>query len=111
LTGKGHINVDELRAAPGTRLVDVRKNPDERQIPGSERIDGASLEGDAPIPFSKDERVVLYCGSGNSCTRIAAALRDRGYNTVALEGGYASWRDAGLPTEPRYDLAQHTLSS
>jgi hydroxyacylglutathione hydrolase len=98
--GRESVTAGELRDRAGMTIVDIRKNPDDRQIPGSLRMEGAALEGAAP-PFSKDEPVVLYCGSGNSCTRIAASLRERGYDAVALEGGYAAWEKAGLPTEPR----------
>jgi rhodanese-related sulfurtransferase len=80
-------------------IVDIRKNAGDRQIPGSIRLEGAALESAAPS-FSKDDPVVLYCGSGNSCGRIADTLRERGYDTVALEGGYAAWLAAGLETEP-----------
>jgi rhodanese-related sulfurtransferase len=94
------ITAGELREAAGTAIVDIRKNPDDRQIPGSLRLEGAALESAAP-PFSKEQPVVLYCGSGNSCSRVAASLRARGYDAAALEGGYAAWKEAGLPTEPR----------
>jgi tRNA 2-thiocytidine biosynthesis protein TtcA len=94
------VTPSELRDRTGMTIVDIRKNADDRQIPGSQRMDGAALESAAP-PFSKDEPVVLYCGSGNSCSRIAASLRERGYDAVALEGGYAAWKEAMLPTEPR----------
>jgi rhodanese-related sulfurtransferase len=94
------VTPGELRDRKGVTIVDIRKNPDDRQIPGSLRIEDAALEGATP-PFSKDEPVVLYCGSGNSCSRIAASLRERGYDAVALEGGYAAWKEATLPTELR----------
>jgi rhodanese-related sulfurtransferase len=94
------ITAGELRDRAGMTIVDIRKNPDDRQIPGSLQMEGAALESAAP-PFPKDEPVVLYCGSGNSCGRIAASLRERGYDAIALEGGYAAWRQAELPTEPR----------
>lgn len=81
--------------------IDIRKDPDERQIPGSIRGDGAALENAEDLPFTRDREVVLYCGSGNSCSRVAAKLCERGYNAVALEGGYKAWLEAGLPTEPR----------
>lgn len=91
---------DELRERAATlKLFDIRKNPDDRRIPGSLRAEGAELEAGGDLPFGKDEEVVLYCGSGNSCSRIAQTLRERGYHTVALEGGYKGWVDAGLPTE------------
>jgi rhodanese-related sulfurtransferase len=60
------------------KLFDIRKNPDERRIPGSVRIEGEALETADDLPFAKDEEVVLYCGSG-----------------------YRAWVDAGFPTEER----------
>lgn len=94
---------EELAAAGASAVlrIDIRKNPDDRQIPGSIRRDGAALETSAQLPFTPEQRVVLYCGSGNSCDRVAATLRERGYDTVALDGGYAAWVAAGLATEPR----------
>lgn len=96
-------NIEDVKnAKPGElKLIDIRKKPDEKQIPGSMRADGEQLEAMVDLPFSKDDHVVLYCGSGNSCSRVAKTLREKGYNTEALEGGYAAWKEAGLPTEPR----------
>jgi rhodanese-related sulfurtransferase len=96
------IKPDELRARKDAlKVFDIRKNPDDRKIPGSVRAEGSVLESGNELPFGKDDDVVLYCGSGNSCSRIAQTLRDRGYHTVALDGGYKAWVDAGLPTEER----------
>jgi len=92
-------------AASGVKLIDIRKKPDDMQIPGSVRYNGEEIEAGTNVPFAKDERVVLYCGSGNSCSRIARTLRAKGYERVeALEGGYAAWKDAGLPLEPISEL-------
>ena len=97
-----NVTADELSSsAVSHRIVDIRKKPDDRQIPGSERFEGEELEFGDTLPFEPEEDVVLYCGSGNSCSRIAAALRERGYNARALEGGYKAWVDSGLPTEER----------
>lgn len=94
------ISAAELSTSNGVRIIDIRKAPDTEQIVGSERYNGAALaDGEAP-PFKKGEPVVLYCGSGNSCSRIAAELRERGYDARALEGGYAAWKGAGYSTEP-----------
>ncbi|HTA37660.1 MAG TPA: rhodanese-like domain-containing protein [Candidatus Acidoferrales bacterium] len=95
-----NITAAELREREDVTVIDIRKNPDDRRIPGSLRMEGADLESTAP-PIAKDQPVVLYCGSGNSCTRIAATLRERGYDAVALDGGYAAWKGAGFATEPR----------
>ena len=94
------IDAQSLARAHDTRIIDIRKAPDEQQIPGSERRNGEELVTSESLPFERDERVVLYCGIGNSCSLIAAQLRDRGYDAVALEGGYKAWKEAGLPTEP-----------
>lgn len=93
--------VDEIRnASPGTmRIIDIRKKPDEKQIPHSERYSGEALANADELPFGKDENVVLYCGSGNSCSILAEELRGKGYRTTALDGGYAAWKDANLPLE------------
>jgi|ERR1700729_1247872 len=96
------IKPSELQARESRiTLFDIRKNPDDRKIPGSIRAEGTALETGDDLQFGKDEEVVLYCGSGNSCSRIAEALRERGYRAVALDGGYKAWVDAGLPTEER----------
>lgn len=98
----GTIGPSELRQRTGRlKIFDIRKSPDARQIPGSIRAEGAALESGEDLPFGKEDDVVLYCGSGNSCSRIAEALRNRGYRSFALEGGYKGWVEAGFPTEDR----------
>ena len=87
------------------KVIDILKMPDYIQFPGSLRYNGEELETARDLPFGKDERIVLYCGSGNSCSRVAKTLREKGYqNAEALEGGYAAWKDAGLPLEPISDI-------
>lgn len=99
-------HIDDLKNAPkNVKIIDIRKKPDEMQIPGSVRYSGEALESVEQLPFAKDERVVLYCGSGNSCSRVAQTLREKGYEKAeALEGGYAAWKEAGLPLEPITEL-------
>jgi len=99
--------IDDLRNAPrgSVTIIDIRKKPDDMRIPGSVRYSGEALEAAQALPFDKDEHVVLYCGSGNSCSRIAQTLREQGFENVeALEGGYAAWKEAGLPLEPITEL-------
>ncbi len=101
-------SVEDLKnTAENVTIVDIRKKPDDMQIPGSVRYSGEALENAEHLPFDKEERVVLYCGSGNSCSRIAQTLRERGYaNAQALEGGYTAWKDAELPLEPITELRE-----
>lgn len=98
--------IEDVKNAHGAfKIVDIRKKPDDMQIPGSVRYSGEELETAERLPFSKDEHVVLYCGSGNSCSRVAQTLREKGYaNAEALEGGYTAWKEAGLPLEPITEL-------
>jgi hydroxyacylglutathione hydrolase len=93
------ITPQELAEAKNVRIIDIRKSPDDQMIPGSEIMNGSDIAY-AP-PFSKDEKVVLYCGSGNSCSRVAEKLRSEGLDVVALDGGYAAWKEAGLDTVER----------
>ena len=98
------ITADEVKRAPeGTlTLIDIRKNPDDRQIRGSVRYNGQKLlEAEKlSLPISHDQTVVVYCGSGNSCVRVAERLREQGFEgAVALEGGYEAAKEAGLPLE------------
>ncbi len=90
------------QARGAVRIIDIRKKPDGSQIPASSRCDGEELERTADLPFDEDDSVVLYCGSGNSCSRVAKTLREKGFRGAqALEGGYAAWVESGLPLEPR----------
>ncbi len=101
------IKAADLHAAGGSyKLIDIRKQADGKQIPGSLRHSGESLEEGANLPFDKNDDVVLYCGSGNSCSRIAQTLRDKGYKARALEGGYQAWCDAKLPVENIGDIRE-----
>jgi rhodanese-related sulfurtransferase len=100
--------IEDLKSpAKNVKIIDIRKKPDDAQIPGSVRYSGEALETAEHLPFGKDEHVVLYCGSGNSCSRVAQTLREKGYeNAEALEGGYAAWKEAGLPLEPVTELKE-----
>ncbi|MEO9263023.1 MAG: rhodanese-like domain-containing protein [Candidatus Baltobacteraceae bacterium] len=94
------IDVDSLAADAGNlRIIDIRKKPDDRQIPKSERYDAEALLKTEFLPFGRADKIVVYCGSGNSCKDVAAELRERGHDAMALDGGYAKWKEAGLPTE------------
>lgn len=98
------ITAGELKQAPegSVQFLDVRKKPDDQQIRGSVRYDGEKLlEADElALPLDRDAKIVVYCGSGNSCFRIAERMREQGFtHAVALEGGYAAAKEAGLPLE------------
>ena len=100
----GTITVDDIKRVPPEQItfIDVRKKPDDQQIRGALRYDGQKLlESQAlSLPLDRDGKIVVYCGSGNSCVAVAEHMRKHGFrNVFALEGGYAAAKEAGLPLE------------
>jgi len=81
-------------------LVDVAE-PAEHQAShaaGARNIPFGSLEGSKDLPSNKALPVVLLCPSGARAGRAAGLLRKSGYeNAVAVTGGLAAWKEAGLP--------------
>ncbi len=97
------------RVAGGALLVDTRPDWQRREfgeIPGALVLERNHLEwrldptSDARIPEAAlDRDVILFCQEGWSSSLAAASLLDVGLTNVTdLDGGYAAWRDAGLPT-------------
>jgi len=48
--------------------------------------------------LDRSRRIAVACKAGHEMSQMAAAeLRARGYEASVLAGGYAAWREAGLP--------------
>jgi rhodanese-related sulfurtransferase len=84
-------------------LLDVRERDayDRGHLPGAKHISRGQLElkvdRELPDPTS---RILVYCQIGRISTLATATLRQMGYaRTVALDGGYETWCQAGYPTE------------
>lgn len=45
-----------------------------------------------------DKQIIAYCRSGKRSGTVAEALEKEGHK-VANAGGFAEWKDAGLPTK------------
>ncbi|WP_369077284.1 rhodanese-like domain-containing protein [Paractinoplanes hotanensis] len=96
----------------GAVLVDIRPAAQRAQfgeIPGAVVIERNVLEwrldprSDARLPFadSYDLEIIVTCQEGYTSSLAAAALQDLGlHRATDLAGGFAAWRDAGLPTIP-----------
>ena len=88
----------------GFVLVDVREGDewDAGHLPGAKHVPRGHLEsrieGAAP---DRDQRLVLYCASGNRSALAARTLRDDlGYAHVqSMTGGYTLWKDRGYAVE------------
>jgi rhodanese-related sulfurtransferase len=101
----------EARAAQadGALLVDIRGDDQRRAeglIPGAVllarnvlewRCDPASPWRDAAIR-NRDQVIIVVCQEGFQSSLAAAALQRLGLrHATDLDGGFAAWREAGLP--------------
>ena len=105
---------EALRAVEreGALLVDIRSELHRERdgtIPGAIhhprnglewRADPASDSHDPRLSADLDRRVILVCDGGYQSSLAAATLLDLGFTRATdLEGGFAAWRDAGLPVD------------
>jgi rhodanese-related sulfurtransferase len=93
----------------GALLIDIRSDSDrEREgiVPGSLHIPRTVLEWRVdpdstwrnPHVGGPDRQVVILCDHGCSSVLAAAALVDLGFTRAGdVVGGFAAWREAGLP--------------
>ena len=94
----------------GAVLVDIRpaaQRAEHGEIPGAVIIERNVLEwrldprSDARLSFADryDLEVIVTCQEGYTSSLAAAALQDLGlHRATDLDGGFAAWRAAGLPT-------------
>jgi len=101
----------------GAVLIDIRSDSNRDRdgiVPGSLHIPRTVFEWRTapdsefrnPHVGDLDRQVILLCDHGCATILAAAVLRDFGYGRVGdVIGGFAGWRDAGLPvgTAPRRD--------
>ena len=96
----------------GVVFLDVREPVEwEHHIEGAVQVPRGLLEfaADPASPKHKPEldpagRVIVYCRSGVRAALACATLLDMGYANVAnLEGGFAAWQEAGLPSNEHHD--------
>ncbi len=101
----------------GALLVDLRsegRRSYDGEVPGSLVLERSVLEWRLD-PCSKwrleeavdhDLRVILFCPLGQMSSLAAGALHDLGLRrTTDIVGGFAAWREAGLPVTPSVTAA------
>lgn len=93
-----------------TVLVDIR---DPRELEREGRVPGAMhaprgmlefwIDPESPYHkevFSSGKRFVFFCAAGWRSALATKTAQDMGLEPVChIEGGFAAWRDAGLPVE------------
>jgi rhodanese-related sulfurtransferase len=99
-------------AEQGALLIDIRGQVDRERdgiVPGSVHIPRTVLEWRLdpesswrnPHVGGLDRQIVLMCDHGCSSIFAAATLVELGFARAGdVVGGFAAWRDAGLPTAP-----------
>ena len=96
------ISVDELsKDSTAYKIIDVRSYTeyDISHIPGSVNIHTGHMANNID-KISGDEKLVVYCSSGDRSTIAASYLLKLGYrNIYNLSGGINSWIQAGCQTK------------
>jgi rhodanese-related sulfurtransferase len=102
----------QAAAKQGALLIDIRGQVDRERdgiVPGSVHIPRTVLEWrlDPESPWRNphvggvDQQIVLICDHGCSSIFAAATLVELGFERASdVVGGFAAWREAGLPTAP-----------
>jgi rhodanese-related sulfurtransferase len=108
------LEAEDARAATeqGALLIDIRADVDRERdgiVPGSLHIPRTVLEWRLdpdsawrnPHVGGLDQQIVLLCDHGCSSILAAASLVELGFARAGdVVGGFAAWREAGLPTAP-----------
>jgi rhodanese-related sulfurtransferase len=87
------------QAAGHVTLIDIRE-PDEHAtgVAAGARLLPMSRLGSRLGEIPKDQPVLLVCNTQNRSSKVAAALRERGYTNVRfVEGGMSEWNRRHWP--------------
>ncbi len=106
------ITVGEARELLGRDdvvFVDVRETVEYEQgtIPHAVHVPRGMLEwyADPTVPIHKAElrsgkRLVLFCAAGGRSALAARTLKEMGIDNLChMAGGFAAWKEAGLPVK------------
>jgi len=107
--------LNTLLAEQPVFLVDVRETSEIEStgyIKGAINIPIRDLLKNLDKLPAKDQKIVIYCGSGHRGALGMFALRMLGYtNVVNLNGGTGAWTKASLAFEPGLPAAPQVLST
>jgi rhodanese-related sulfurtransferase len=83
-------------------LLDVRE-PNEwnlGHLPNAIHIPRGILESGVEARVPRDQRVVIYCASGNRSALAAETLQQMGYTSASsMSGGFRGWAESGGAVE------------
>ena len=94
------ISADKLSRLIGTAaapdLIDIREDRGAELVPASRPLAAAAVSKWVSA-FAGRSVVVIDEDGGGAAPGLAAWLRSEGVDAELLDGGFAAWRDAGLP--------------
>ena len=78
----------------------------DRKIPGSVRISADDVDSHLK-ELDRTSTIIAYCTCPNeeSSSRVCQTLRDNGYRSFALRGGFDAWVGSEYPTEKKAKAA------
>lgn len=88
------ISIEELSKFNFKDTIDIRSNKDynEGSIPNSINIPRKNLLLHPEKFLKKDKKYYLYCDSGEKSLKVSKELKELGYNTINIEGGYNAYK-------------------
>jgi rhodanese-related sulfurtransferase len=100
------LSIDEFQAKigeKGVQILDVRTMSEYNSgfIKSALQADwnNRAQFNDRTQHLDKSKPVYVYCASGVRSGAAAAALREKGYTAINMEGGLNAWKKAGKPIE------------
>jgi rhodanese-related sulfurtransferase len=100
------LGVDEFQAkisGKGVQILDVRTMSEYNSgfIKNALQADWNNRKqfDDRTQYLDKSKPVYVYCASGARSGAAAAALREKGYTAINMDGGLNAWKKAGKPVE------------
>lgn len=101
-----NAGVEEFRATPGARLIDVRTAGEYAggHIPGAVNVPLQQIGAIASEVPDKSTPLFVYCMSGARSQQAVGALKQMGYTDARNIGGIGSWRGDSRTLGPSLGL-------
>ncbi len=111
------LSVEEARARAASHpvtLLDVREKDEYRDghLEGAISLPRGFLEiRIEEVIADKTTPIIAYCAGGTRSLMAARTMQEMGYSAVAsMSGGFAAWKNAGLPFVQDHQFSQEQLT-
>lgn len=95
---------EQIEAGKAPLVIDVRSEEEylNGHVPGARLIPHDQIgEYLDTLSTHKDDRIVVYCRSGNRTKQAIEKLEQAGFeHIIELEGSFQGWNDGERPVEP-----------